>query len=152
MYDLEFTPLDDSAIESLEREEREKSLLAEGNGRWEIITSKAKLSTSGNPMIEINFKVWDLEGKSAFVKDFFMIGEKSFFIKKIKSFCESAGTESVYNTGRIRQEDFRPGLTGDCTIIRKMYKDEPQNNIKEYIKKSEKQNTINENLNDELPF
>jgi hypothetical protein len=150
MFDLEFTPLNDNDLNILEKEEREKRLLAEGTARWEIITSAKKMSQSGNPMIEVNFKVWDCEGKSGFVKDFFVVGENSFFLKKIKTFCESGGIEEVYKTGKIKDSDFHPGMTGDCILIRKLYKEELQNNIKEYIKKEQQNTNTNNILNDSL--
>jgi hypothetical protein len=107
-------------------------------------------------MIKVNMKVWDCNGKSAFLTDYLMGGQKSFFIKKIKSFCESIGIEDKYKSGKLCADDIGAGLTGELILTRKLYKGEEQNSIKEYCKKNHTGADFNKKaeseLDDDLPF
>lgn len=152
MSDIQFTPRSDSDLEEMERKEREEKLLAEGPANWEVITSTSKHSQAGNPMIHVKFKAWDCNGKQGYVDDFFVEGTSSFFLKKVKSFCQSGGIEHVYNAGKISAHDIPPGLTGKFILIRKAYKGELQNSIKEYTSGDKLNVDVknNSNLNDSL--
>lgn len=154
MSDLQFKSKTAQEIESMEQQEREEKLLSEGLGSFEVIVAEAKTSQAGHPMIKIKMKVWDSSGKSGFVDDFLMSGDSSFFIKKIKNFCEVVGIEDKYNSGKLSAEDISPGLNGDLTLVRKPYKGEMKNNIKEYIKR---ENSVDsrkpiDGLNDDIPW
>ena len=154
MSDLQFKSKTSQEIEAMEQQEREEKLLAEGNGTFEVIGAEAKTSQSGNPMIKVRMKVWDSEGKSGFVDDFLMGGDSSFFIKKIKNFCEAVGIEDKYVSGKLSADDIRNGLTGNLILTRRLYKGEMQNNIKEYNKAESLVNTKKpvDGLNDDIPW
>ncbi len=154
MSDLQFTPLDDNSISQMESQEREEKLLSEGESTFEVISATSATSQSGNAMIRVKMKVWDSNGKSGFVDDFLMAGDSSFFIKKVKGFCETIGLLDKYNSGKLSADDINSGLTGECFLIRKPYKGELQNSIKNYIKKDKITGspTTNTDLNDDIPF
>src|SRR5687768_9727908 len=138
MFDLEFTPLTDSAIEDLEAREEEERLLADGEGRCEVITSTAKVSQNGNKMIVVKLKAWDCNEKSGWIDDFWMVGDKPFFLKRIKNGCEGFGLMNTYNSGKLNASEIHPGDTARIIIGRKKDKNgKLQNNVVEYIKKSE---------------
>jgi hypothetical protein len=157
MNEFIFDALDDDAIKIMEEMERESKMLNDGPGRWELLSRSSVVSqNTGRPMLKLNMKVWDCNGKSAFITDYLIFERTSFFLKKVKSFCESAGLEEIYKSGKISEDDISPGLTGDLVLSRRMYKGEPQNSIKEYCKgndfdsNSSKKN-INQ-INNNAPF
>lgn len=153
MSDLQFTPQSDDAIEALKAREEEERLLADGEATFEVVTATAKNSkTTGIPMIAVKMNVWDCNGKTAFIDEYLMAGDKSFFIKKIKSFCESIGIIDKYNSGKLNATDINSSHFGKIIIgRRKDNNGKIQNNVIEYIKKTE--GDVNNNapfLNDSL--
>jgi hypothetical protein len=153
MFDLEFTPQSDEAIDNLKTREDEERLLSDGEGRFDVITCAAKVSKSGNNMLCVKLKVWDCNNKSGFIDEYLMTGEKSFFIRRIKSFCDSIGIIDKYNSGKLNASDINNSHNGKIIIgRRKDNNGKLQNTVTEYIKKSEDKNTINEDLNDDIPW
>jgi hypothetical protein len=135
MSDLTFTPQSDEFIENLVRKEEEERLLTAGECLFEVCSAKPMVSEAGNPMIKITLKVWDCNNKSGFIYDFLMGGEKSFFIKKIKNFCECVGIIDKYNSGKLNAEDINSSQSGKLVLgIRKDRNGKLQNNVIEYIK------------------
>lgn len=102
-----FTPLTDEQIDTM-------SLLPDGNYNFEIIKSTHKTSKSGNPMAEIQHKIWDKEGKTHIIFDFLVFSTVTLNIKKVKHFCEAVGLLEEYKTGSLREN--LDGLSGKLTI------------------------------------
>ena len=153
MFDLEFTPQSDEAIEILEAQEAEERLLSEGEGVCEVISSTAKVSQNGNKMIVLKLKVWDCNGKQGWIDDYWIVGEKSFFMKRIKNGCEGFGILDKYKTGKLNASDINNSHTSKIIIGKRKDKNgKLQNNIVEYIKKTDEQNTTKTEFNDDIPW
>jgi hypothetical protein len=110
-----------------------------GDGQFEVVDATSKLSkSSGNPMIELKLKVWDVKGKSGVIYDYLMLNEHNFSLRKIRHFCYSAGLGGFYEAGKLDAPDCI-GRQGKCNIgIQKGsngYQD--KNVINDYLEASE---------------
>lgn len=153
MFELNFKPESDETIDEMIRREEEEKLFSPGEGRWQVMVSKGMTSQAGNPMFRVTFKGWDVNGKEGTVDDFFMVGDKPYFLKRLKSFCDSAGIPEVYSSGKMAESDIHNGLTGRCVFGTRSYKGKLQNSIEEYLKKLEGQKNLqNKELNDDIPW
>lgn len=152
-----FKPMSDEEIRAM-------NLIPKGQYVFEVYASTRKVSKSGNPMCELNLKVWDGNGKVHIIYDYLVFYTANMTIKKIKNFCEAVGLEEDYKKGILR-EDLR-GMSGYVDIdIR-----EPQpkkgggfwpqrNEVVAYAKKSEEDvpdlaaaADVKNEFDDDIPF
>lgn|SRR3982750_488328 len=144
MYDLQFEP---------KKEEELITLLAVGDGDFEVSTAKKEVSGAGNHQIKLVLKVWDSLGNQGIIFDYLMLNGHNLSLRKIRHFCYAAGLESSYEEGKLNASQCS-GRTGKLKIgIQKdkegVYPD--KNSVQDYI--FIKKNTLAENpIDDEIPF
>ncbi len=73
------------------------NLLPEGEYDGVVVSVLDKMSSTGNPMADMNVKVFDKEGNSHDLRDFLVFTNKMLW--KIKHFCDSAGLQKMYEDG-----------------------------------------------------
>jgi hypothetical protein len=131
-------------------------LIDPGSYNFEVLKATNKTSSKGNPMMEMQLKVWDNNGKEHIIYDYLLSSPTWAF--KIKHFCESIGLS--YDKGGFETWDCENKF-GKCEIIiQKGAKKEDgsfypeKNSVKDYIKKDNLPSTSKNNLdmNDDLPF
>lgn len=88
-----YTPLSNEQIDSY------RKILKPGIANFTIISASEKTSKAGNPMIEIKMHVWDSEGTQGQLLDWLVGAPEMAW--KLKSFCQSIGNESLYESGEI---------------------------------------------------
>lgn len=74
---------------------QERGILPEGIYNFQVIKAEKRISSAGNPMLELKLKVWDANGKTYTVRDFLVATRKMAW--KIKHFWESVGQPEKYN-------------------------------------------------------
>lgn len=106
-----------------------ENLLPEGTYDFEVVKAEEKESKKGNPMLEINMKVFRADGDGfIFVRDWLM----EAFPMKLIHFCREVGLESRYADGVLTAEEC-VGRTGRVQIVQKQQDGfDPQNSVKDY--------------------
>lgn len=146
---MRFTPKTD--------EELQTALLCDpGVYQFQVMDAKSKVSKSGNDMIELNIKYWDIHGKERLVFDYLL----ESMAYKLKHFCKSVGLLAEYESGAIDHLS----LLGKCGQLEIDIQPErakegggywpPKNVVKDYIvsdKVQEVKKAANE-FNDDIPF
>jgi hypothetical protein len=80
------------------------SIIEEGTYDFEVAKSTRKVSKGGNPMAEINIRVFDKEGNNHFVYDYLVFSKVPLNIKKVKHFCDTTGLQKEYKAGSLPEE------------------------------------------------
>lgn len=159
----DFIPLSE---EDLNRTE----LVEDGVYDFEVIKSTRKVSRGGNPMAELNLKVWGKDGKEYFMFDYLVFSSVNLNIRKVKHFCDAVGLQNEYKIGQLPEELI--GFSGKAHIIFKegdlipedKLKGKPvgskypdKNIVEDYIAHEIKPSTLqpikeNSIINDDIPF
>jgi len=134
-------------------EEELNPLLQDGTWDFEVIKAEAKLSKSGNEMIHILVKVWDMNGTSSIVNDYLI----SSILYKVRHFCYGTGLEQHYENGDL-SDVMCVGRTGKCKG--KIEKDKTgqypdKNIIVDYLEKADaasKEKNAKDEFDDDIPF
>ncbi|SRR5260221_7320230 len=158
MFSFEFTPLSEEDIAKVQSGD----LLPDGTYEFEVVSCYNKVSRNGNPMLEVELKVFDEKQCSRIVKDYLLTS--SLMIFKLKHFCDSIGLSDQYLKGQL---DFSKTLNRCGKVIIMTQKGNQKadgtyyldrNAVKDYIKADAEQLKIvsevkDEKLfNDEIPF
>jgi hypothetical protein len=137
---------------SPEQLEAERPKLQEGLAQFEITKSEDAVSkTSGNPMISLQFKVWDVNGKTGVVFDY-ITSAQSY---KIKALCYAIGKPEWYAMDYDLQAHELVGFAGKC-----MLKNEASTNpaysdkmkIHYYVEKEESSTLVPPHAQENEPF
>lgn len=138
------------------------SLLKEGEYDAVVIASSDRVSSTGNPMMDITLQVFDDAGKSRDIRDF-LVFTKSMMWKVIR-FADSAGILKKYEEGNLCSETalgqrvrVKIGVEeGNEIPVDKLNgkpigsKYSPKNKVEDYIKKGgEKLSNKKENIFDD---
>ena len=95
-WGMEFNPSDGSQRASFE-------LLPEGTYDAEVIEAEERTSQKGNDMIALTLQVAHPEGYEARVWDYLVSVPAAVF--KIRMFCEAAGLDKQYQSGRLTAKE-----------------------------------------------
>lgn len=106
---MEFKPETDREIE-------EQMCLAEGNYDCEVFDAIEKVSKNGNPMIELQLRVFADDGSTRLLRDW-LLASPSLAKRKLSRFCRSVGLDAEYESGHVTAEDCI-GRSGRCVIKR----------------------------------
>lgn len=87
-----------------EEELNVSELLENGEYEFEVVKSTRKVSKAGNPMAELQIKIWDKQGGEHFIFDYLVFSTVNLNIKKIKHFCDAVGLEKQYLQGQIPED------------------------------------------------
>lgn len=124
---MKFTPKSNDQI-------KKEMLIPAGDYDFEVVKAEEKVSTSGNPMIALNLKVFTTDGGHRFCNDWLMTTHPSLEYK-FRHFCEGTGLEALYESGDVGAGDIQ-GRSGRCSIVVKDDKSGqygPQNSVKDYL-------------------
>lgn len=145
---MRFTP-------KTEKEIQEMNLISPGIYDFEVISASDKMSKTGNEMIELKIKIWDINNQERIIFDY-LLEAMSF---KLRHFAEATGLLQKYESGMLLAKDCL-GKSGKVEII--IQKDKngqygDKNAVKDYISSNEishaepikKDDSF---LNDEIPF
>lgn len=156
MLSYQFTPKTDEEIEAI----KNQNLLPEGNYSFVIREAKQRLSSTGNPMIEVLISIVDNNGNNRNIKDYLLSTDKMIY--KLKHLCDSIGVLKDYERGILDLVKFVNQKGQAKIIIQKggvsadgsLYPD--KNAVKDYLKRSEfvqlksvEKETL---LSDDIPF
>lgn len=147
-----------------EEELDKMDLMESGIYDFEVLKSTSKISKSGNPMSEINVKVYNKDGSSKCFFDYLVFSSANMCVRKVKHFCETVGWSDRYESNNIPEE--MEGLTGKLSLGVQEQKPNPnggfyaaKNVVLDYIKKDSltfnsapKAAKEEDFLNDDLPF
>jgi hypothetical protein len=103
----QFLPLTDEQLDSFD-------LVKNGVYNFEVAKATRKTSKSGNPMAELQLRIWDKEGKVHLVFDYLVFSTVNLNIRKVKHFCDSVGLSLEYRRGELPEE--MTGLSGKVEI------------------------------------
>jgi hypothetical protein len=92
-----FEPMSEEQIKSL-------NFMEEGEYSFEVTKATQKTSKSGNPMIELQLKVWEKQNGGVKIIFDYLVSTKNM-LYKIKHFCDSVGLEKEYLAGSFEAED-----------------------------------------------
>jgi hypothetical protein len=111
-----------------EEELAEENLLQPGIYDFEVATAEEKVSKKGNAMIEMNLKVFHVDGSFTFVRDWLL----DSFLPKLLAFCKETGLREAYDSGTLKSDDL-PGKFGKVELEIKKDGDFPAKNaVKRY--------------------
>lgn len=125
---MQFTP------KTKEELDAEKSMLAIGEADFEVTKATDKISSKGNPMIELQIKVWDKDGKQGTLFDYIV----SNVHWKMLQFFASIGAPDLYFEGDI-DPNMLVGMTGRAILAVQKDKTGKYSDkivISEYLEKS----------------
>ncbi len=148
-----FTPMTDDELSM-------SNLMDEGCYSFEVIKSAKRISKSGNPMAELQLRVWDMRGQEHIVYDYLVFSTVNLNKRKVKHFCDAVGLEEEYKNGMIPEElekysgkvhigiqDEMPNPKGGNYPKKNMVIDYIQGNTQTKLKE------VNEKeFNDDIPF
>lgn len=152
-----------------EQAERERySLLEDGTYDAHVEKATAKVSSSGNNMIELVLAVYDKNGVSHSIFDFLVFTPSMAW--RVIHFCESAGLMKEYEDKKFHP-DLLIGRNVSVKIIKKKGNEIPEdklngkapgarypdkNGIEDYVKKEtsfhKESPLIDTDMNDDIPF
>ncbi len=149
-----FDPLSDEQLDAF-------SLIEDGVYDFEVAKSTRKTSKQGNPMAELQLKVWDKEGGVHIIFDYLVFSKVNLNIKKVSHFCKAVGLEEEYKKGSIPEE--LECYTGKCEIGKREAQPKPdggmypaKNEVKDYIPKSmdgmKPLPEVSDGFDDSIPF
>jgi hypothetical protein len=146
---IAYKVLDENEIEEA------MGLIKDGTYAFEVIKAIKKVTGEnakepGQPMIELQIKVWDNEGKEFLMRDWLLFSGKNFM--RLKLFWESVGHPELCN-GRI-SPSMCLGQSGFLkTKVGKDKNGNPQAKIMDYVVvKTEKPTKNNDDLDDDITF
>jgi len=85
-----FDYMDEKELESVFQ------LIDPGVYNFEVLKSTRKTSKSGNPMAEIQIKIWDKGGRTQNLFDYLVFNNVALCRRKVKHFCDSVGLQKEY--------------------------------------------------------
>lgn len=147
-----------------ETQRKEFPLLPKGEYDFEVISSKEKTSKAGNPMFEINLKVFGPDGQHQRLFDYLLLDDSGQW--KLRHFCEATGMLDRYESGDLDEGELE-GQVGRVKIKIQPAKDgyPEKNAVEDYIptdeaaaNKTTKQAKENskrsskKDLNDDIPW
>lgn len=91
---MRFDPKSDHEIQAMD-------LLPEGIYQCEVVQATDKISKSGNEMIELKIRVWDLNGKERLIFDYLL----PQMARKLKHFAVATSMQDKYDLGTIMADD-----------------------------------------------
>lgn len=114
-----------------DQELQNMNLIDPGQYPFEIIESVQRLSKSGNEMIALKLKIWDINGHERIVFDYLL----DSMAHKVKSFCRSVGLLDKYESGELLPTDCL-GKCGSLNLV--IQKDKTgqysdRNSVKDYL-------------------
>ena len=144
-----------------EQEIQAMNLIAPGVYQFEVIAAKDKMSKKGNEMIEVQLKIWDINGHEHFVYDY-LLESMSY---KLKHFTDVTGLADKYAAGNLEASDC-VGMCGNVELIIQSGQPKPdgsgnypdKNAVKDYIAKGAASKTVKAPsvdepfLDDDVPF
>lgn len=125
---MNFIPLSDEELA------KQRGQLLPGSADFEILYAEESVSKQGNPMIKLQLKVWDSEGKQGLIFDYITNNAQW----KIRQLLESVERIDLYGTGELAASQLE-GRTGKATIYLqkdKSGKYEDSMKIKDYLSES----------------
>lgn len=131
-------------------------LLAEGYGQFKITKAEVKTSKTGNPMMELNMQLTDVNGKRGFCNEYLVATKdesgKKRLATKIKNLANSIGKPELYGPGRKLVPNDLLGEGGTCYIkVQSGGEFADRNVISKYIKVDEASQDFSPEQ-DDLPF
>lgn len=131
-------------------EELNKPLYAPGTYWFTVKNMEEAVSKAGNSMIKIEITVFFENGPLAIYD--YLLGTKEASWK-ISQFCKSIGREGLYKMGNIEPVDIL-GQRGKCEIHYQENDGKKYLRVKSYIipEKNNETETVEEKLDDEIPF
>lgn len=103
--------------------EAERPQLKEGVADFEIVNATDDISkSSGNPMIKLVVKVWDVEGKQGNLFDY-LVPHVPF---KIKQVCDAIGRPEWYAANFDLRPDMLIGKSGSCVLGKERKSKDPK--------------------------
>jgi Protein of unknown function (DUF669) len=121
---MKFTP-------KTKEEAMRAGLLPKGVYPFVVIKAENKTSKSGNPMVELLLKIWDVNGKEYLMYDYLMESIEY----KLRHFCYSIGMGEMSEKGEFDVYEVK-GKQGSCKIIIKEDKNgeyPPKNSVSDYL-------------------
>ena len=134
---MRFTPKTEQQI-------AEENLVPDGLYDFEVATSEEKVSKSGNDMIVVTLKVYDVTGRFVLVTDYLL----ESFLPKLLAFCKETGLRSSYDDGTLSSDDL-PNRTGKVQIAVEQKGDYPAKNVVKWY--GEKTKRAEDMPKEELP-
>ena len=133
----------------------QRTLLAEGEGTFEVLKAEDKISKAGNEMIELLLKVWDKDGKQSTIFDYLVSNQQW----KILHFFKSTGSVKDYLEGDLDPQN----LIGTGGKLKIAVKKDPQygdqNKVADYLEggatakqSTEEVHPSTSNDDDSIPF
>jgi hypothetical protein len=92
-----FEPMSEEQIKAL-------NFMEEGEYSFEVTKATQKTSKSGNPMIELQLKIWERTNGGVRIIFDYLVSTKNM-LYKIKHFCDSVGLDKEYLSGSFEAED-----------------------------------------------
>lgn len=148
-----FVPKSDTEIHEIQN----RSLLPEGIYPFLVKDIVESTSSKGNAMLEILLSFIDTNGGERNIKDYLTATDQMIF--KLKHFCDAIGLAEDYAKGSVITQKCI-GRSGKASIGTQKGNAKPdgtgyypdKNNVKDYIKTENVQNSILPDLNDPIPF
>ena len=119
-----------------EEELQAMTLIDPGVYNFEVVAAKDRTSKSGNEMIELQLKLWDMQGHEKIVYDY-LLEAMSF---KLRHFAECTGLLDKYQAGELQALDCS-GRQGKVEIVVQQGQKKPEggyypdkNSVKDYVK------------------
>lgn len=116
--------------------------LSPGKSDFQIFEAEDKVSKAGNPMLALNLKVWDQNGREGRVFDYITANAQW----KLKKMLEAVGMEKEYEQGEVDPNQLM-GKSGQLTLV--MTKDPERGdrlNVKNYLPHSIKKEAQSETI------
>lgn len=141
-----------------EQELQAMNLIDPGTYQFEVVTATDKISKKGNEMIEVQLKIWDINGHEHIVYDYLL----ESMAYKLKHFADVCGLGDKYLAGELGSLDC-VGRGGKVELIIQDGQPKPdgglypaKNAVKDYVLKGSgntKPAVIDEPfVDDDLPF
>lgn len=102
-----FQPLSEEEINAM-------SIVSPGIYNFEVIKAEHKTSKANNPMVELQLKIWDNQGRERVVFDYLVSIPSMMY--KIRNFCKCIKIMDKYNYGSFNAQDCI-GKLGKAEII-----------------------------------
>lgn len=153
-----------SFLPMTEEEINAPSLIDDGVYDFQVLKSTRKTSQKGNPMAELRLKLWDKEGKTHTLFDYLVFSQVPLNIRKVKHFCDAVGLQEDYKKGKLPEELENFCGKAHIGIQEKQPKSNggfyPEKNVvvdyiisdKSATKHESIKETVDQDLNDDLPF
>jgi len=147
-----------------EAQQERFQLLKEGTYNAYIEKSEDRVSSTGNPMMDITLSVYDNDGRPHTVRDFLVFTKGMMW--KVIGFANSAGIYKEYEDGALCSEvalghkvRVKIGIEQGSIIPNDKLKDKvpgarypDKNKVAEYLMREDAQEQIKNDLDDDIPF